>query len=139
MLVSERNTDDGDVKQQAKKQVREHDGQAADKEPDYIHNKRQAPRSCVVLYRFFIKRQQGHLCQFQRLQAEGDTDYCNHQANTGYNVFDGNEYTSENNPDHISQCPHRTAIASISTMQFLGRPLAAMAERAGKSPSNCKA
>ena len=118
MLIAKRNTDDGDVKQQAKKQVREHDGQAADKEPDYIHNKRQAPRSCVVLYRFFIKRQQGHLCQFQRLESERNANDGNHQCETAYQIFNGHKNTAKDKPTYPTPATAIFIILFLSKIVF---------------------
>src|SRR5690606_4993047 len=114
-----------------------HYGETTDKKPDDIHDQREASRSGITLHRSLVERQERHLRQFQRLQTEGNTDYRNHQTNTGNNIFDGNKYATEYYPDHIPQRSHLTAIASISTMQFLGSPLAEMADRAGNATSNC--
>ena len=91
MLVSERNTDDGDVKQHAEKQVRERDGQSAEKKPNNIHYQRNAAGRNRTARRFFIERQQRHFRQFKRLQTKRNTNDGNHQPYAGKNVFDGNE------------------------------------------------
>lgn len=78
VLVPERDADDGDPKQQAKKQMGKRNGQPADEEPDDVHQQREASRGTGAGNHFLPERPQRHFRQFERLQPEGNADDGNH-------------------------------------------------------------
>ena len=103
MLLAERDTDDGNAKQNAEPKVCEADPNAAHHNPEDVHDKAQASTRLWRRFYALTERAEGKDTDFQGLDTKRNTDDGNHHAYTGYNVFYGGYYTTEHQPENVHQ------------------------------------
>ena len=102
MHLSKRDANDGDAKYEAVEDVGEPYPDAANEEPQDIHENAQTARLRLPPFHFCTERPDGQHTQFQALQAEGDADDGYHQYQSGDEVLQGYVQASEYNPDDVS-------------------------------------
>ena len=74
VLLAEGDADDGDVEQHSEEEVRQHDADASEEEPQHIHQGVEASRLAFRLLDLFPERPQSQRTQFEDLHPEGDAD-----------------------------------------------------------------
>lgn len=106
MLQSERNADNGDAKHGAQHQMGEANADAADKNPNDIH---QNGQTAAIRWRtayFAAKRHQSHQGKFQGLQPKRDTNNRNHKYQARNKVLQKNQQAAQHYPQDIQQNIH---------------------------------
>ncbi len=73
-----------------------------DEDPYYIHQGADASACRRLLYHPAAKRPKGQRGKLQRLNAEGDAYYSDHQQNAANEILDGYDEASENEPNNVS-------------------------------------
>ena len=102
MLLAEGNTDDGNAEYEAVEDVCEPYPDAANEEPQHIHEDAQTAWLRLPPFHFRTEWPDGQHTQFQALQAEGDADDGDHQYQSGDEVLQGYVQASEYDPDDVS-------------------------------------
>ena len=103
MLFAERDTDNGNAKQNAKAKVRETDPNATQYNPEYVHDKAQASARLWRRFHTFAEGAEGKETYLQGLDTKRNTDDGNHHAYTGYDVLYGGYYTTKHQPENVHQ------------------------------------
>ena len=103
MLSAERDTDDGNAKQNAKRKVGEADPYAAHNNPEDVHDEAQASARLWRRFHALAEGAEGKETYLQGLDAKRNTDDGHHHAYTGYNVFYGSYYAAKYQPENIHQ------------------------------------
>ena len=103
MLFAERNTDNGNAKQNAEPKVSKTDPNATQYNPKDVHDKAQASARLWRRFHALAERAEGKETDLQGLDTEGDTDNGNHHAYTGYDVLYSGYYTTKHQPENIHQ------------------------------------
>lgn len=82
VLLAEGDADDGDVEQHPEEEVRQHDADAAEEEPQNVHQGVEASRFAFRFLDLFTEWPQSQHAQLEYLHAEGDADdgYTQHYA-----------------------------------------------------------
>ncbi len=110
MLQSERYANDSDAKHRAQHQMGKANADAADKNPNDIH---QNGQTAAIRWRtayFTAKRHQSYQGKFQSLQPERDTDNRNHKYQARNDVFQKNQQAAQYYPQDIQQNIHTTEL-----------------------------
>lgn len=110
MLQAERDSDDRNAKHQPQCKVGQRNPDAADQEPDKIHQERKTTPILLHDHRPMAERQERQRPQFEDLESERDPNDGQTHKDAGQEVFDSDHETAENNPNNISEYIHRTDI-----------------------------
>ena len=102
MHLSEWDADDGDAEYEAVEDVGEPYPDAANEEPQHIHEDAQAAWLRWLPFHFRAERPDGQHTQFQALQAKGDADDGYHQYQSCDEILQGYVQASEYDPDDVS-------------------------------------
>ena len=100
--LSEWDADDGNTEYETVEDVGEPYPDAANEEPQDIHENAQTAWLWWLPFYFRTERPDGQHTQFQALQAERDADDGDHQYQSGDEVLQGNMQPSEYDPDDVS-------------------------------------
>lgn len=98
--------DDCYAEEDAKEDVAEPYPNAANKEPQHVHEEIQAS-----VLRFYFshprtKRPQGKHAQLEDLQAEGNADDCYYQPYGSNQILNGNRQSAEDDPNDVAKQFH---------------------------------
>ena len=110
MLPSKRYANDGDAKENPKKQVGEGNPDAADKNPDDIHQDAEATARAIRRPNLATERPEGEDGKFQRLDAERYADDGNHKDKAGNQIFHRRDEATEEEPDDVAEKIHVISI-----------------------------
>ena len=102
MHLSEWDANDGDAEYETIEDVGEPYPDAANEEPQHIHENAQAAWLRLPPFHFRTERPDGQHTQFQALQAEGDADDGYHQYQSCDEILQGYVQASEYDPDDVS-------------------------------------
>ena len=102
MHLSKRDANDGDAKYETVEDVGEPYPDAANEEPQHIHENAQTARLRWLPFHFRAERPDGQHTQFQALQAEGDADDGYHQYQSCDEILQSYMQASEYDPDDVS-------------------------------------
>ena len=102
MHLSEWDANDGDAEYEAVEDVGEPYPDAANEEPQHIHENAQTARLRWLPFHFRTERPDGQHTQLQALQAERDADNRNHQYQSCNEILQGYVQASEYDPDDVS-------------------------------------
>ena len=102
MHLSPGDADDSDAEKQAVEDVGKANPDAANEEPQHIHENAQTAWLRLPPFHFCTERPDGQHTQFQTLQAEGDADDGYHQYKSCDEILQGYMQASEYNPDDVS-------------------------------------
>ena len=101
MLLAERDTDDGNAKQNAEPKVCEADPKTAQYNPEDVHDKAQASARLRRRFHTLAERAEGKNTDLQGLETKRNTDDGDHHTYTGYDVFYSSYYTTQNQPKNV--------------------------------------
>ena len=102
MHLPKRDANDGNTEYETIEDVCEPYPDAANEEPQHIHEDAQAAWLRWLPFHFRAERTDGQHTQFQALQAERDADDGDHQYQFCDEVLQGNMQPSEYDPDDVS-------------------------------------
>ena len=102
MHLSKRDANDGDAKYETVEDVGEPYPDAANDEPQDIHEDAQTAWLRWLPFHFRAERPDGQHTQFQTLQAEGDADDGYHQYHSCDEILQGYVQAPEYDPDDVS-------------------------------------
>ena len=100
--LSEWDANDGDAEYETVEDVCEPYPDAANEEPQHIHEDAQAAWLRWFPFHFRAERPDGQHTQFQALQAKGDADDGDHQYQSCDEILQGYMQTSEYDTDDVS-------------------------------------
>ena len=102
MHLSEWDANDGDAKYETVEDVGEPYPDAANEEPQHIHEDAQTAWLRWLPFHFRTERPDGQHTQFQALQAERDADNRNHQYQSCNEILQGYMQASKYDLDDVS-------------------------------------
>ena len=102
MHLSEWDADDGDTEYETVEDVGEPYPDAANEEPQHIHEDAQTAWLRLPPFHFRAEWPDGQHTQFQTLQAEGDADDGYHQYQSCDEILQGYVQAPEYDPDDVS-------------------------------------
>ena len=102
MHLSEWDADDGDTEYETVEDVGEPYPDAANEEPQHIHEDAQTAWLRLPPFHFRAEWPDGQHTQFQTLQAEGDADDGYHQYQSCNEILQGYMQASKYDPDNVS-------------------------------------
>ena len=102
MHLSPGDADDGDAEQQTVEDMGEADPDAAHDEPQYIHERAQAPRLRLFPFHLRAERPDGQHAQLHALQAERDTDDGYHQYQSCNEILNGSMQPAKDQPNDVA-------------------------------------
>ena len=102
MNLSKWDADDGNTENEAVEDVGEPYPDAANDEPQDIHEDAQTAWLRWLPFHFRAERPDGQHTQFQALQAEGDADDGDHQYQSGDEILQGYVQAPEYDTDDVS-------------------------------------
>ena len=100
--LSERDADDGDAEYEAVEYVGEPYPDAADEEPQHIHENAQAAWLRLSPFHLSTERPDGQHSEFHALHAERDADDGDHQYKSGNEILQGYVQASKYYPNDVS-------------------------------------
>lgn len=106
MLAGERDTDDGNEEQKTKAYMGNRYPEAAEQEPDNIHEGIEAPTGRRRGYRGTAKGPEHKRSELKTLQAEGNANDGETQHRTAYDIAKGCDETAEEEPDDVAERVH---------------------------------
>lgn len=101
MLQPEWNTDYGDTKYHTEYQMGEADPNAANQNPNDIHQHTEATAIIRATAHLASERAECQYGQFQSLKTKRNANDSNHHQQTGYDVFNTNHQPTQNNPQKV--------------------------------------
>ena len=106
MLLSERDSDDGDAAQYSEEEVNKSYLPPPQKDPQHIHHNRKASGFTRLRFDIFSERPQSQSGQLQQLDSERNPDDGDAEQKADDDINAGNQSTSENKPKDVSQKTH---------------------------------
>ena len=102
MHLAPGDADDGDAEQQAIEDVGKTDPDAANEEPQHIHEHAQTARLRLLPLHLRAERPDGQHAQLHALQTERDADDGYHQNQSCDEILNGSMQPAKDQPDDIS-------------------------------------
>ena len=102
MHLPPRNADDGDAEQQAIEDVGKTNPDAANEEPQHIHEHAQTARLRLLPLYLRAERPDGQHAQLHALQAEWDADDGYHQNQSCDEILNGSMQPAKDQPDDVT-------------------------------------
>ena len=107
MLLGKRQANDGNSQQNAKKQVRQGNPDAAYYDPDHVENGGEAARIARHVPNFAAKRHQAHQADFEALHPKWNAYDGDAEDKTRDHVLDKDDQAAKNEPDDVSYEVHK--------------------------------
>ena len=89
------------------------DPEATTKDPDDVHDQRQATGRCCIAHYFLTKGPQRQYAQLKALQPKGNTDDGEAKHKATYKVAKGRKESAEDEPDEIAECVHDRGLRGL--------------------------
>ena len=93
---------DGETENETIEDVREAYPYPSDEKPENVHEGAQTTWLRIHPFNFCAKRPQSENAQLKALQAEGNTDDCNHQDESCNEILECDVQATEDEPDDVS-------------------------------------
>ena len=114
VLYGEGDADDGKGEEHGEECMREHDPDAADDQPDDVHERGETPGRSRPVGDFPAEGEQRQERQLDALDAERDADDREAQYDAADQVFKENEYPAEHDPDDVADKAHSVLLILVS-------------------------
>ena len=102
MHLSPWDADDGDAEQQAVEDVGETDPDAANEEPQHVHEHAQTAGLRLLPLHLRTERPDGQYAQLHALQTKRDADDGYHQYQSCDEILNGSMQTAKDQPNYIA-------------------------------------
>ena len=112
MLSAKRYTDDGDAKDDSEHQMCHTNPNTSQEYPKDVHDDAEASSGLWSGFDTLPERAESQEAELQGLDAERDTDDGNHHSQTGYDILNGSDDTTQKQPKYIHQYAHLSLIKS---------------------------
>lgn len=112
MLSAKRDADDGDAKDDSEHQMCHTNPNASQEYPEDVHDDTEASSGLWGSLNSLSKRAESQEAELQGLDAEGDTNDGNHHSQTGNDILNGSDDTTQEQPKYIHQYAHLSLIKS---------------------------